>query len=273
MLLSQACMGTSLSGSDEGVAGPPVVTASGRTLYRHPNGKGTVIEFTMTPYGKPTMPMKIFVADAKYRTALKWGAYGLNSTIPVLDTTYLSSSSRIGKWDRDAQITGGFTDSQIIKLDQFSNSYGSCRAQPRQSARFTCDAWLNNVSPTYVDKYNVVGLPVLNYCRSLTDIFPEGLDIPTLFELCVIYVESDNLDTLDPTMDEYGQYGLGRNPVTKRRRFTFPGAVGSNHVAFACNKYRDSHVAGVSDIGYIQSSGCYRPENKEVIPIRELIEF
>lgn len=145
---------------------------SNRKIYRHSSNEGSVIEFDM--YGAP---IKLFVADAKFRASLTFNSGDSTSNLPkfILPTKTLSNLS-------DKQLQNTF---KSLSKDGL--------------ARDNTDALMQH--GTY---------EAARYCRSLE------LDLPNIFELIAIYQEADSLDALDPTVSDYDLYALGfKNPRGK----------------------------------------------------------
>lgn len=252
---------------------PAIVTPSGRTIYRHANNKGSVVETEII--GTKRVPLRLFVADAKYRTSLKWGAYGvspsISSAVSLSSSCYAARYASTtttdtggGSTDR-AQAVRATTDANLSQRKQFTYN-ATAKAQLFESARFSCDAWLEYAD--YTDSKGTVGVPAVQHARSLTHIFPDGLDIPTMWELCVIFIESDTLDSIDPTADSYPTYRLGRTN-TNGGRFCLP--PGATRKVFTCNRYGAEYEVVLNEIGTIGVSGtANRYTACGVVPVYEL---
>ena len=161
---------------------------SGRKLYRHSSNAGSVIEFDY--WGSS---MKLFVADAKYR--------GL--------AAYDDTTSQMHGNPMIAVTHDYFNGSADIKTEALTYNKD--------------DAWIQS---TYTDlrndgtaksntdtlmKYSTTA--AAHHCRN-QDIPGVGqLDLPNLYELIILYLESDNIDALDPTAESNRDKALGKiNP-------------------------------------------------------------
>ena len=157
---------------------------SKRRIYRHSSNEGSVIEFDY--WGAP---MKLFVADAKYRSV------GL-------------------KYDTTRQSHGN--PQLLVTLDYFNGAADNrTEALPYTKG----DAWIQR---TYAElrgdgtaKSNTDflmefdGTEAAHHCRN-QDIPGIGpLDLPNLYELIILYLESDNIDALDPTVESNRDKALG----------------------------------------------------------------
>lgn len=187
------------------------VTPSGRVLYRHESNEGTVIEYTQSNETKGTTEnRKLLILDAKYRGQGYWGGSdmiqpntryinqdGFNF-LPTVFTNYPNLSdneidekvkvtiiSSTGEVTRNSNInddklgTGRYNTSIIAKIQ------GSGKEEPTAAKG----------------------------CRNIKNIpgFSDGFDLPTTRELIVIYVERENIDSLDPTGSQYPTMKLGQS--------------------------------------------------------------
>ena len=160
------------------------VLPSGRRIYRHSSNEGSVIEFDY--WGSP---IKLFVADAKYRAANL--AY---------DTTRLSHGSS--------------------RLSVTTNYFNGSVDDPTEALTYTKDdAWiqskyaaLKNDGTAKSNTDKLMGYSTTqaaHHCRNQNISGVGQLDLPNLYELIILYLESDNIDALDPTVESNMDKALG----------------------------------------------------------------
>ena len=168
---------------------------SGRKIYRHSSNEGSVIEFDY--WGTP---MKLFVADAKYR-----------ATNLAYDTTHQQHGNP--ELPATTEYFNGSQDSRTEALSYTKN-----------------DAWIQSTYPYLrkdgTAKSNTDNLMAYSttvathHCRKQNISGVGQLDLPNLYETIILYLESDNIDALDPSaessrdkalgmMNTYGRFDLG----------------------------------------------------------------
>lgn len=158
---------------------------SNRKIYRHPSNEGSVIEFDM--YGAQ---VKLFVADAKYRTVKPWGASGTDASLDIFagDCQYINPSDDSD--NRSGPLSYNLTDQELqARFPRFKAD---------KTAKENTDVLM-----TYNDT------EAAHWCRAQNISGVGALDLPNIYELMVIYLESDNLDALDPTAEQYPNMMLG----------------------------------------------------------------
>lgn len=179
------------------------ILPSGRILCRHPNNEGSVLVFDQ--YGTQT---KLYIPDAKFRDL----PYKELMSDPSIQFTQLHSTKLTYNINRDtAYILGDTlkrgdkpftetefsTDAQLQKTLDLKLSSGSFKndftAKQGTDALLTLDA--NSKAVTYA--------------RSLVPTNLRACDIPNIYELSVIWLESDNIDSIDPTINEFNNLRLG----------------------------------------------------------------
>ena len=172
---------------------------TGRHIYRHSSNQGSVIEFDYWGTKK-----KLFVADAKYR--------GLDL---AYDTTRQSHGN--------PQLT--------VTTDYFNGSADSDTAALSYTKN---DSWIQSTysqlrndgtAKSNTDKLMAYSTTqAAHHCRNQNISGVGQLDLPNLYELIILYLESDNIDALDPTvnsnrnkalgkMNTYGRFDLNNNSV------------------------------------------------------------
>ena len=209
-----------------------------RKLYRHESDQGSVIEIDY--WGTP---MKLFVADAKYRG---------------LDLAYDTMQQSHG----NPQLTGITT--------AYFNGSADNKAKPLTYTKD--DAWIQSTYATLRNdgtaKSNTDILMEFDttegahHCRN-QDISGVGqLDLPNLYELTILYLESDNIDALDPTVESNRDKALGM--MNTYGRFTFNATYG----VWTSSEASSGHAWTVDSVGRM---GHYAPHYGGFIaPIKEL---
>ena len=172
----------------------------GRKIYRHSSNAGSVIEFDY--WGTP---MKLFVADTKYRG---------------LDLRY----------DERLQSHGG---PQFVGLAAgYFNGSADNETEPLTYTKD--DAWIQSTYAALKNdgtaKSNTDKLVrssaayAAHHCRNQNISGVGQLDLPNLYELIILYLESDNIDALDPTVESNRDKALGM--MDTNGRFNFRSATG-----------------------------------------------
>ena len=210
----------------------------GRKIYRHGSNEGSVIEIDY--WGTP---MKLFVADAKYR-----------ATNLAYDTTV--------RLHGNPALTGAPID------DFYESGYDWTEPLPY----IKDDAW---VQSTYAAlkkdgtaKSNtdiLMGFDTTeaaHHCRS-QDIPGVGqLDLPNLYELIILYLESDRIDALDPTAADNRDKALGM--MNPHGRFN----LNNQYRVWSSAEYSDWYAWNVHCYGYANSE--YQHAIYGVTPVKEL---
>ena len=186
--------------------------------------------------------MKLFVADAKYRSLnLAYDTTPRSHGNPQLTVT---SAYFNGKADiKTKALTYTKNDAWIQSTYAALRNDGTARSNTDNLMKFdTTEA--------------------AHHCRN-QDIPGVGqLDLPNLYELIILYLESDNIDALDPTVESNKRKALGK--MSPNGRFTSNTANGT----WASSEASSSHVWGVEGSG---CAGHYDPYyGGVIIPVREL---
>lgn len=165
-----------------------------RKIYRHESNEGSVIEFDM--FGKK---VKLFVADAKYRGT---GTYGVDS---------------------DVELKAYNQDDKLIMASQPTAALSSNLTDAELQARFPSFSTVETakVATSYLYSRNQAGTAAY-FCRSKSISGVGTLDIPNIYELMVIFLESDNIDSLDPAASTKQNFMLGFKATNGR--FDFNGS-------------------------------------------------
>ena len=208
-----------------------------RRIYRHSSNQGSVIEFDY--WGTP---VKLFVADAKYRG---------------IDLAY----------DTTRRAHGG---PQLTVTDDYFN--GSADNVHAALSYNKDDAWIQRTyaelrndgtaksNTDFLMKFDTT--EAAHHCRK-QDIPGVGqLDLPNLYELIILYLESDSIDALDPTASSNRDKTLGM--MSSGGRFDFN--IGYLWSSTENNSTRGNLVycAGYATYGLSQHYG------DGVAPVKEL---
>ena len=135
-------------------------------------------------------PMKLFVADAKYRAAsLVYDSTGQAHGNPQLSitTSYINGSADI----KTEALTYTKDDAWI------QGTYAALRNDG--TAKSNTDLLMG-----------FGGTAAAHHCRNQNISGVGQLDLPNLYELIILYLESDNIDALDPTAESNRDKALGK---------------------------------------------------------------
>ena len=176
---------------------------SGRKIYRHSSNEGSVIEFDYWGTKK-----KLFVADAKYRATNR--AYDTtpqphgNPQLSVI-TEYFNGSQD----NRTAPLSYAKNDAWIQSTYHQLRNDGTAKSNTDKLMEFDTTA-----AAHWCRKQNISGVG--------------QLDLPNLYELIILYLESDNIDALDPTVASNRDKALGKMNTYGRFDFNDQGLVWSS---------------------------------------------
>lgn len=101
-----------------------------------------------------------------------------------------------------------------------------------------------------------------HWCRAQNISGVGNLDLPNIYELIVIYLESDNIDTLDPTAEQYPDMMLGYKATNGR----FNSVLYQYLTSTECSH---SHIRDVRSNGFAGNLGKYG-DSYGVVPVKEL---
>ena len=186
--------------------------------------------------------MRLFVADAKYR------GMGL-----VYDTTPQSHGNP--QLSVTTAFFNGVADNRTAALTYTAN-----------------DAWIQSTYAALKNdgtaKSNTDNLiefstaQAAHHCRN-QDIPGVGpLDLPNLYELIILYLESDNIDALDPTVESNRNKALGK--MSPNGRFTTDEA----HGVWSSSEASGGHALAIEGDGH---AGHWAPYyGGLIIPVKEL---
>lgn len=209
-----------------------------RKIYRHSSDAGSVIEFDY--WGTP---VKLFVADAKYRANKIWGLQGTDTPLVNLQDDFHYISPRNTGDPRNQPLAYEVSDTEL------QAKFPSFKAD--RTARENTDVLI-----TYDETQ------AAHWCRTQVIDGVGALDLPNIYELMVIYLEADQIDALDPTAEQYPWLALGYK-ATNGRFFNISGMVWSS-TEYSAKGARPANCHGF--VGY----GSKNYESLGVAPVKEL---
>ena len=190
-------------------------------------------------------PLKLFVADAKYRSEKKWA---LASDIPLLDnieTEHGMINQTLLPDDKTKALSYCWTDRE---LQSFYPGLQSDKTSEQNTDILV--SYQNTDAARWCRAQNISGVG--------------ALDLPNAYELMVIYLESDRLDALDPAASSYPQYMLGcKNP---NGRF----CPGTNNRYWASTEVSADHAITVDNEGDLNITNGAKTGARGVLPVKEI---
>ena len=210
----------------------------GRRIYRHSSNQGSVIEFDY--WG--TL-MKLFVADAKYRGShLTYDTVVQSHGNPQL--TAITNACFNGSVDNHKEVLTYTKDDTWIQSTYAAlKNDGTAKSNTDFLMKFgTTEA------AHFARQQNISGVG--------------QLDLPNLYELIILYLESDNIDALDPTVESNRDKALGIMNTHGRFNFNNQYRVWSGTEFRYDAAYRVSYRGDA--YGYNQGFYC------GVVPVKEL---
>ena len=215
------------------------ITPHGRRISRHSSNQGSVLEFDY--WGRV---MKLFVADAKYRSASDF-AY---------DTT--NQDHGLPKMsDKDSWLPQGSQDNPLNPLTwtmtdkEWQDKWPKLREDG--TAKSNTDR-LMQFSTTQA----------AHVCRDVVIDGIGALDLPNIYELFIMYMEADKIDEMDPTFEQYKNRGLGRKSAYGRFVYMSVGYMWSS------SEYGSDDAFVMNAYGYVE---CYLQNIQTgVAPVKEL---
>ena len=190
-------------------------------------------------------PMKLFVADAKYRG---------------LDLAYDTTKQAHG----NPQLS--------VTTAYFNGSADSADTDKAALTYARDDAWIQSTYAALKDdgtaKSNTdflmkVGTTAAaHWCRKQNISGVGQLDLPNLYELIILYLESDNIDALDPTVASNRDKALGK--MNTYGRFDF----GDSNVVWSSTENSTDNAWHILCAGHAWAND--QRQNRGVIPVKEL---
>lgn len=208
-----------------------------RKIYRHSSNAGSVIEFDY--WGTP---VKLFVADAKYRNVgLAYDSIEEDNENPKITTGggYINGSAD----PYSKPLAYNKTDNEVQRWMPSLVGDGTAKSNTDSLMKFdTTEA--------------------AHHCRNQNISGIGQLDLPNLYELIILYLESDNIDALDPTAEANRDNMLGFKST--RGRFSI-NVNGVTHSSTESSSYDNWWI---NRDGLVYADGKRNP--LAVVPVKEL---
>lgn len=187
--------------------------------------------------------MKLFVADAKYRSL------GL-----AYDTTRRSHGNP--QVSVAQYYFNGSSDNRTAALSYTKNDSWIQRAYDELKNDGTAKS-----NTDFLMKFDTT--QAAHHCRNQNISGVGQLDLPNLYELIILYLESDNIDALDPTAEFNRDKALGK--MNTNGRFNFNNTV----CVWSSTEYSSANAWSVDSNGraYLYHS---EPLRGGVAPVKEL---
>ena len=224
----------------------------GRKIYRHESGEGSVIEFDM--YGTP---VKLFVADAKYRAIKEWRLNHVDTPLDNFQEDYRWINPGNVPDDESKPLSYSLTDQELQA--QFPSFKSDKTARQNTDVLMQC----NNDMDDDLDNDN----EAVHWCRAQNIPGIGNLDLPNIYELMIIYLEADNIDTLDPTSGQYPDMMLGYKSTYGRFRRLRPWSSTEGYIVDG----KSYGARSITEEGYV-GDGIRLPGigMSGVLPVKEL---
>lgn len=188
--------------------------------------------------------MKLFVADAKYRSAttLAYDTINQDHGLPKMDAK--------GGWyphgdssSDTSPLTWTMTDKEWQANCPKFREDGTAKSNTDRLMRFSTTK-------------------AAHHCRNQNIPGIGALDLPNIYELFIMYMEADKIDEMDPTFEQYKDRGLGHKATYGRFDYMNRGAVWSS------SEYSGSYARYVDYNGCVHSTSQYTYYG--VAPVKEL---
>ena len=193
------------------------ITTRGCTLYRSANGIATTIEFKDWTGN----PRKMEVIDAAYRPNNKkqFGTYNVDSSLANFASTNKNGTFYIGgessDYTNNVDLPATLTNDLIYT--QWSPSLAT-----DLTAKENCDVWMTYEGTKDTYSTPTIGVPAIEACRVITTDSSNGSwDLPNVYELMILFMLSDIIDSLDPTASSYATMKIGKTHSSGRFRGTY----------------------------------------------------
>ena len=209
-----------------------------RKLYRHSSNEGSVVEFDYWGTRR-----KLFVADAKYRAA------GL---------AYDTAISRTGN-PMLSVTTAWFNGSQDDNTVALAYTKDDAWIQSAYAALKNDGTAKSNTG--FLMEFDTT--EAAHHCRDQNIPSVGQLDLPNLYELIILYLESDNIDALDPTAESNRDKALGM--MSTNGRFNFNGTLAV---------WSSTSYSAMANAWFVNSRGrtyyAAKSSTRGVVPVKEL---
>ena len=187
--------------------------------------------------------MKLFVADAKYRGLdLAYDPPQQGRGNPQLSVT---TEWFNGSQDDNTAVLSYTKDDAWIQ-----STYAELKNDG--TAKSNTD-FLMKVGTTYA----------AHHCRNQNIPGVGQLDLPNLYELIILYLESDNIDALDPTVESNRGKALGMMGTNGRFYFN-----GNSNAVWSSTQLSPNHARFVNSRG--RAYYTFKNSTRGVAPVKEL---
>lgn len=164
---------------------------TGRKLYRHSSGMGTVMEYIDADASKK----KVLILDASYRST------GKSASTLVCPSTLKqiapSATEDISNAIRNNYVTG-FADARLSMPDSYLNIIWPADKVDSHSSAYNTQQWLELATDPAAAQY-----------ASAITVAGTACQVPNLNVALRIFIEANNLDALDPTLSANATKALG----------------------------------------------------------------
>ena len=251
------------------IIGEITTTPSGRLIARHKSNKGVAIQ-----YNYQNTDRVIVVPYAQYRSTIstkKWmnansvvnGLYQFNSWTSIFNrnTNYLYSNLLVNSVpmyvESSTSSRSVYSDAKLgtVTDEQLNTLMLPAYQHENKTAKECGDICIAQNGLAY--------FPALQACRGFKEIFDDGMDQPLIHDIFMLYIEGDNIDSLDPTVSSYTNWRLGRGS-------SYRWYFGGNGVCWSCQQYNASQAICMHYYGYV--SYANKTSAYPVLPIKEIFD-
>ena len=165
---------------------------TGRKLYRHSSGMGTVMEYT----DADSTNKKVLILDASYRsTGMSASANICPSTLKqIAPSSTEDISNALGNW----YITGFADATRMSMSDSYLNKIWPADKVDSHSSAYNTQQWLELAADPAAAQY-----------ASAITVAGTACQVPNLNVALRLFIEANNLDALDPTLSDNATKALG----------------------------------------------------------------
>ena len=165
---------------------------TGRKLYRHSSGMGTVMEYTDADASKK----KVLILDASYRSTRK--SASTNACPSTLKQIAPSATEGISNALGNRYVTGFTTAPRLPVSESYLNKVWPAAKVDSHSSAYNTQQWLELAKDPAAAQY-----------ASAITVAGTACQVPNLNVALRIFIEANNLDALDPTLSANATKALG----------------------------------------------------------------
>lgn len=166
--------------------------STGRKLYRHDSGMGTVMEYT----DADSIKKKVLILDASYRST------GKSASTDVCPSTLKriapSATENISNAAANQYVTGSVDTLRLPMSDSYLNKVWPADKVDSNSSAYNTQQWLELATDPAAAQY-----------ASAITVAGTACQVPNLNVALRIFIEANNLDALDPTLSANATKALG----------------------------------------------------------------